>query len=123
MLCFADFDPRRQDTPEFIQQPEDNYYLVKNFPVEIECKALYATKIKFTCAGVQQEHEITQEYYDSNLFKKVLVASLEVTKDEVKAYYGGSEYRCHCTAFNTPPGSTNGKSIDSKTGLTQVACK
>ncbi|XP_069123995.1 netrin receptor UNC5C-like [Argopecten irradians] len=114
-------DPRLLGSPMFIKEPEAYYYIVKNRPIDIHCKAVNAVQIKFRCAGVDQDHEITEEYFDSNVNKKVVSSRLEVTRDEVKDYFGEGGFWCECYATKSLLDTSNGKKIKSRRGLVEIA--
>lgn len=50
---FGSSDPLNQGLPEWRQQPEANYYVVRTKPAVITCRATPAIQITFTCAGSQ----------------------------------------------------------------------
>jgi len=122
-LGLGSSDPRLLAAPEFVTEPKEYYYLVRNTPIEITCEAISTVQIKFRCAGVDQYHEISEEYFSKKLNKKVLVSHLEVTRDEVKDYFGEDGYWCECTAYNKILGTDNKKSVKSRQGIVQMACK
>ena len=83
-------------TPIFIQEPNDHYYIVKNQPINITCKAIFAVRIGYRCAGQWQLHERMRVEVDPKSGVKVLTSTLEVTREEVKEYYGGNDFWCKC---------------------------
>ena len=52
-----------EGAPIFLQEPDDFYYIVKNRPVTLTCKASPAVQINFKCAGqwVRPKHHVNVE--------------------------------------------------------------
>ncbi len=52
-----------EGVPVFLQQPDDFYYIVKNRPVTLTCRASPAVQINFKCAGqwVRPKHHVNVE--------------------------------------------------------------
>lgn len=53
---------------------------------------------------------------------KVVISTLEVTRDEVKEYYGG-DFWCECHGYSTPKMLQEEGAIVSSRGTVEVACK
>lgn len=108
-------------TPVFIQEPDDHYYIVKTQPITITCKAIFAVRIGYRCAGQWQLHERKREEVDPKSGVKVVISTLEVTREEVKEYYGGNDFWCECHAYtNAKMLQEEGQVISSK-GIVEVA--
>ena len=63
-----------EGAPLFLQQPDDFYYIVKNRPVTLTCKASPAVQINFKCAGqwVRPKHHVNVELQVRNFLKLLL---------------------------------------------------
>ena len=114
-----------EGTPIFVQEPEPFYYIVKNKPVTIMCKATPAVQINFKCAGqwVRPKHHINVELVDPNTGIKYLQTSIDVTREEVEEYFGLEGYWCECHAWNSLPELSQPRSARSGRGVVQIACK
>lgn len=110
-------------TPIFIQEPNDHYYIVKNQPINITCKAIFAVRIGYRCAGQWQLHERMRVEVDPKSGVKVLTSTLEVTREEVKEYYGGNDFWCECHAHTSPKIAQEEGQVVSTKGMVEVACK
>jgi hypothetical protein len=114
--------------PVFLQEPEDSYYVVKNKPVTVICKAAPAIQINFKCASLwlRPEHVVTIEHVDPQTNLKYLQASVDVTRPDVEQYFGPEGYWCECTAWNNALGENNTPEpvpVKSRRGYIHVACK
>nr|KAG5709520.1 hypothetical protein BaRGS_023202 [Batillaria attramentaria] len=120
---FGSSDPLNQGLPEWRQQPEPNYYVVRNKPVIITCRATPAIQITFKCAGSQVpvKHQTNLELIDPVTGRKTLQSSIEVTREEVDDYYGEDGYWCECYAWNTVQGSSNPQHVKSTRAQIEVA--
>ena len=116
-------DPRFQDSPIFVQEPEDSYYVIKNKPVTITCKAINTARIKFKCADEWTEPMTRKNIVDTNTNRKILAVTIDVVKDDVEEYFGGSVYWCECYAYKTLSGKDEAFDIKSKKGEIELACK
>ncbi|KAL5018398.1 hypothetical protein ScPMuIL_004120 [Solemya velum] len=116
-------DPLLQGPPVFIQEPNSNYYIVKNRPVKIVCKATAVVRIHFKCAGqmVRQKSHISHESVDPNMGIKTMETMIEVHREEVEEYFGSDGYWCECHAYNTVAGTDSIESVISKRGLVEVS--
>ncbi|XP_041362297.1 netrin receptor UNC5C-like isoform X3 [Gigantopelta aegis] len=116
-------DPLAQGPPLFKEQPKPNYYVVKNKPVTITCRATPAIQITFKCAGqqVQAKHQVNLKLIDPITGIRTLQSSIKVSREEVEEYFGSEGYICRCYAWNTVPGSPAPKFVESKPGLVEVA--
>ena len=108
-------------TPIFIQEPNDHYYIVKNQPINITCKAIFAVRIGYRCAGQWQLHERMRVEVDPKSGVKVLTSTLEVTREEVKEYYGGNDFWCECHAHTSPKIAQEEGQVVSTKGMVEVA--
>ncbi|CAG2221159.1 UNC5 [Mytilus edulis] len=108
-------------TPVFIEEPEDHYYIVKNLPITIECRAINVVRIGYRCAGQFQLHERKREEVDEKSGVKVVISTLEVTRDEVKEYYGSNDFWCECHGYSTPKVFEEEGDIVSSRGIVEVA--
>ncbi|XP_064636504.1 netrin receptor UNC5C-like isoform X2 [Lineus longissimus] len=95
--------------PVFVQEPEDSYYIVKNKPVTVICKAAPAIQINFKCASqwMRPEHVVTMEVVDPQTNMKYLQASVDISRPDVEEYFGLEGYWCECTAWNNALGENN----------------
>lgn len=120
---FGSSDPLNQGLPEWRQQPEANYYVVRTKPAVITCRATPAIQITFTCAGSQVpvKQYTNLELMDPVTGRKTLQSSIEVTRDEVEDYYGEDGYWCECFAWNTVQGSSNPQHVKSTRALIEAA--
>ncbi|XP_076459267.1 netrin receptor UNC5C-like isoform X2 [Babylonia areolata] len=120
---FGSSDPLKQGTPEWLQQPEDNYYVLRNKPAIITCRATPAIQITFSCAGttVPPKQTTSLELIDQVSGRKTLQSSVQVTRDEVEDYYGDDGYWCQCFAWNNVQGATNPQRVGSAKAHIQVA--
>lgn len=118
-------DPLLNSLPIFVQQPEEHYYVVKNKPVTITCKATQAAQIIFKCAGqwVRAKHHVNLELIDPVTGVKYLQTSIDVMREEVEEYFGADGYWCECHAWNHVGGTSQPDSEKSRRGLVQIACK
>ncbi|VDI08738.1 netrin receptor unc-5 [Mytilus galloprovincialis] len=107
-------------TPVFIEEPKDHYYIVKNLPIIIECRAINVVRIGYRCAGQWQLHERKRIEVDQKSGVKVVISTLEVTRDEVKEYYGG-DFWCECHGYSTPKMLQEEGAIVSSRGTVEVA--
>ncbi|XP_076074921.1 netrin receptor UNC5C-like isoform X1 [Mytilus galloprovincialis] len=107
-------------TPVFIKEPKDHYYIVKNLPIIIECRAINVVRIGYRCAGQWQLHERKRIEVDQKSGVKVVISTLEVTRDEVKEYYGG-DFWCECHGYSTPKMLQEEGAIVSSRGTVEVA--
>ncbi|XP_055875980.1 netrin receptor UNC5C-like isoform X3 [Biomphalaria glabrata] len=120
---FGSSDPLTQGLPEWEQQPEPNYYVVKNQPVTITCRATPAIQITFKCVGHQipNKNIVNKEKIDPRTRRKTLESSIEVTREERDEYYGTDGYWCECTAWNNVQGTDQPQSIKSTRGVVETA--
>ena len=109
--------------PTFLQEPETNYYIVKNKPVTLTCKATHAQQLYFKCAGINwlepSQHTVV-ELTDPRTNTPYLQSSIDVARHEVDQYFG--DYWCECHAWGFPNQSEPHKA-KSRRGLVEVACK
>ncbi|XP_067671144.1 netrin receptor UNC5C-like isoform X6 [Haliotis asinina] len=122
-VAIGSSDPLAQGPPVFKQEPEPNYYVMKNKPVTITCKATPAIQITFKCAGadVSPKQQTNLKLVDQVTAIKTLQSSIKVSREEVEEYYGSDGYLCQCFAWNTVPGFSAPKSKESRKGLVEVA--
>ncbi|KAH9494396.1 Netrin receptor unc5b [Bulinus truncatus] len=120
---FGSSDPLTQGLPEWELQPEPNYYVVKNQPATITCRATPAIQITFKCVGHQipTKNQVNKEKVDPRTRRKTLESSIEVTREERDEYYGTDGYWCECTAWNNVQGSDQPQSIKSSRGVVETA--
>ncbi|KAL8580949.1 hypothetical protein ACOMHN_017516 [Nucella lapillus] len=120
---FGSSDPLKQGMPEWLQQPEANYYVLRNQPALITCRATPAIQITFTCAGslVPQKQQTSLELIDKVSGRKTLQSSISVTRDEVQDYYGDDGYWCQCFAWNTVQGAPDPQHVSSTKAHIQLA--
>lgn len=112
--------------PEFLLEPNENYYVVKNQPVIVTCKARGAVHISFQCANkwIKQEQSTTRESIDPLTQKNVVETSIKVTREEVEEYFGSDGYWCDCYASAKQPGTAGEVPVKSeKRGYIELACK
>ncbi|XP_060560218.1 netrin receptor UNC5B-a-like isoform X3 [Ruditapes philippinarum] len=86
--------------PEFLQEPDENYYVTKNKPATITCIASGAKVISFQCATVwiKEHQQTTFMSTDPLTLKDIVQTSITVTKDDVEDYFGSEGYWCECYA-------------------------
>ncbi|KAH9494395.1 Netrin receptor unc5c [Bulinus truncatus] len=120
---FGSSDPLTQGLPEWELQPEPNYYVVKNQPATITCRATPAIQITFKCVGHQipTKNQVNKEKVDPRTRRKTLESSIEVTREERDEYYGTDGYWCECMAWNNVQGSDQPQSIKSSRGVVETA--
>ena len=112
--------------PEFLQEPDENYYVAKHKPATITCIASGAKHISFKCANswIKQHHTTNLMSVDPLTQKDIVQTSITVTKDDVEDYYGSDGYWCECYASDQ--NTENSGAIINKSkkrGLVEVACK
>ena len=103
---------------KFLLEPEESYYITKNKPATISCKAVGVHRISFKCVGqwIEPSRHVTV-VNDTDV--KTLAVSIEVAKNEVEEYVGPAGYWCECYAWNAKTHLTR----KSKRGLIQIACE
>ncbi|XP_052267332.1 netrin receptor UNC5B-a-like isoform X2 [Dreissena polymorpha] len=109
---------------KFLIEPEEKYYVVKNKPATITCKALGAVHISFKCANtwIKQHKFTTTMSVDQVTQKKIIETSITVTKEDVEEYFGSDGYWCQCFASDQPPEIQGGIIVESeKRGLVELA--
>lgn len=112
-----------EGTPRFEQEPDEHYYIVKNKPVTITCRASPAVQINFKCADqwVRPKHHVNVDYVNPETGEKSLQTSIDVTREEVEESFGAEGYWCECHAWNSIPGISQPRSARSHRGIVQVA--
>ncbi|XP_076447398.1 netrin receptor UNC5C-like isoform X3 [Babylonia areolata] len=120
---YGSSDPLNQGLPEWRLQPEANYYVVRNKPVEITCRATPAIQITFKCAGSQIPLKLqdNMELIDPVTGRKTLQSSITVTREDVDDYYGDDGYWCECYAWNTVQVSSNPQHVKSTRAQIEAA--
>ena len=116
---------RPDGSPVFVQEPEENYYIVKNNPVTITCKAAKAVQINFKCANkwiVRDLHQ-NEDLTDPITRIKYKQSSIQVNRREVEEYFGLEGYWCECHAYNNVPDLDKPKTTKSRRGHIETACK
>ena len=111
--------------PKFLIEPDEKYYVVKNKPATITCKALGAVHISFKCANswIKQRHYTNMMSVDPVTQKQIIETSIVVTKEDVEDYFGSDGYWCECYASDQPAESPGGNIVKSdKRGLVELAC-
>lgn len=112
----------QDDTPKFVQEPDDSYHIVRNKPATVECKAINAVRINFRCAGQFMEPTHMENIVDQETSTKILSAFVNVERADVEEYFGGV-FWCECFAYNTNIGLDGVGGIKSKQGNIEIACK
>lgn len=112
----------QDDTPKFVQEPNDSYHIVRNKPASVECKAINAVRINFRCAGQFMEPTYTENIVDQDTSTKILSAFVNVERADVEEYFGGV-FWCECFAYNTNTELDGVGGIKSKQGTIEIACK
>lgn len=112
----------QDDTPKFVQEPDDSYHIVRNKPATVECKAINAVRINFRCAGQFMEPTHMENIVDQETSTKILSAFVNVERADVEEYFGG-DFWCECFAYNTNIGLDGVGGIRSKQGTIEIACK
>lgn len=109
--------------PTFIQEPDDHYYIVKTLPITITCKAINVVRIGYKCSRQWQIHERKKEEVDPDSGVKVVISTLELTREEVKEYYGGNDFWCECHGYADAKALEEEGEIISRRGIVEVACE
>ena len=111
--------------PVFSLEPDESYYIVKNKPLVIACKAAPAIQINFKCAGkwVRPKSHSNVEVVDPTSQVKQLQTSIEIVKEEVDEYSGNDGYWCECHAWNNLPTTNQPRSAKSRKTIIQSACE
>ncbi|KAL8577214.1 hypothetical protein ACOMHN_041269 [Nucella lapillus] len=128
LLCsdfpYGSSDPLNQGLPEWRLQPDPNYYVVRNKPVQITCRATPAIQITFKCTGslVPIKLQENVELIDPVTGRKTLQSSITVTREDVDDYYGEDGFWCECLAWNTVQGSSNPQHVKSTRAQIEAAC-
>lgn len=80
-------------------------------------------RIGYRCSGQWQLHERKKEEVDPDSGVKVVISTLEVTREEVKEYYGGNDFWCECHGYTVAKMLEEEGEIKSSRGTVEVACK
>lgn len=111
-------------SPVFTIEPELNYYVFKNRPATVTCKAVQAVQVSFFCLGqwVQSKHHVNIEQQDPVTGVRSMQTSIDVSQADIQGREG---YWCECHAWNSPPNADqNGpKLTKSRRATVQIACK
>eukprot|EP00105_Crassostrea_gigas_P025237 XP_011445742.1 PREDICTED: netrin receptor UNC5C isoform X3 [Crassostrea gigas] len=110
----------QDDTPKFVQEPDDSYHIVRNKPATVECKAINAVRINFRCAGQFMEPTHMENIVDQETSTKILSTFVNVERADVEEYFGG-DFWCECFAYNTNIGLDGVGGIRSKQGTIEIA--
>lgn len=104
--------------PIFQVEPEDAYAL-KNNPATLQCKAMHALQLNFKCNGLKNSsaNANTFDFVDPQTGIRNLEAIINITRDEVEAYFHKDGMKCECVAM-----SSRGQ-IKSRPATVVVACK
>lgn len=116
-----------EDAPRFTLEPEVDYYVLKNRPATVTCKAVQAVQVSFYCVGrwVQSKHHVNIEQQDPVTGERSIQTSIDVSQADVQDYDGREGYWCQCHAWNSPPSADqNGpKLTKSRKATIHVACE
>ncbi|XP_028167375.1 netrin receptor unc-5-like [Ostrinia furnacalis] len=85
--------------PIFLLEPK-NSYVLRTRPATLICRAANALQVFFKCNGVRIEKTVQLEHVDPHNGVRVVEAELNVTRNEVDEYFGGT-YGCECYAWNS----------------------
>lgn len=112
----------QDDTPKFVKEPDDSYYIIRAKPAIVECQAINSVRINFRCAGEWMEPTHMENIVDQQTSTKILSAKVTVERADVEEYFGGV-FWCECFAYNTHSGLDGVGGIQSKRGTIENACK
>lgn len=127
----ADFKPPVEEEDDYIPLPENdetidglpifllepkNSYVLRTRPATLICRAANALQVFFKCNGIRIEKTVQLEHVDPHNGVRVVEAELNVTRNEVDEYFGGT-YGCECYAWNS-----KGR-IRSQSVFIEYACK
>ncbi|XP_053602897.1 netrin receptor unc-5-like [Plodia interpunctella] len=85
--------------PIFLLEPK-NSYVIKTKPATLLCRAANALQVFFKCNDVRTDKTEQFEHVDPQNGVRVVEAELNVTRNELEAYFGG-KYSCECFAWNS----------------------
>ncbi|CAG9784805.1 unnamed protein product [Diatraea saccharalis] len=85
--------------PIFLLEPK-NAYVQRTKPANLLCRAANALQVFFKCNGFRVEKTVQLEHVDPHNGVRVVEAELNVTRNEVDEYFGGT-YGCECYAWNS----------------------
>ncbi|KAL8614156.1 hypothetical protein ACOMHN_026373 [Nucella lapillus] len=115
-----------ENVPQFVAEPESNYYIIRSRPVSITCQAIGTEQINFNCNGESipqyrvQYQDLQVEEYDDD----VMTASIDISREEVENYnnqHDGNDFHCQCFARYTDPGHSDHQYVASTSGYVEVA--
>ena len=114
----------QEGVPVFLEEPRDHYYIVKNRPVTVVCRASPAIHIYFKCAGqwMRPELHVNSETVERG-GRVVMQTSIDVGREEVEEYFGLDRYWCECHAFNSVADASQPIITRSSRGIVEIACK
>ncbi|XP_078318953.1 netrin receptor UNC5C-like isoform X2 [Crassostrea virginica] len=110
----------QDDTPKFVKEPDDSYYIIRAKPAIVECQAINSVRINFRCAGEWMEPTHMENIVDQQTSTKILSAKVTVERADVEEYFGGV-FWCECFAYNTHSGLDGVGGIQSKRGTIENA--
>ncbi|CAH0407946.1 unnamed protein product [Chilo suppressalis] len=85
--------------PIFLLEPK-NAYVLRTKPATLLCRAANALQVFFKCNGFRVEKTVQLEHVDPHNGVRVVEAELNVTRNEVDEYFGGT-FGCECYAWNS----------------------
>lgn len=110
--------------PKFLEEPKAHYYIVKNKPVTITCKASPTTVIlKFKCSGVMVSDKHVVKTISGDADDQSMQARHEVTRDEVEEYFGDGGYWCECHATSLLSDPLQLGKVKSSRGYVETSCE
>ncbi|XP_074648340.1 netrin receptor UNC5C-like isoform X2 [Tubulanus polymorphus] len=109
--------------PTFVQDLEDSYYIVKNKPVTLTCKAAPSIQVNFRCADrwMGSNRVTTSKRVDPIAKTKYLQASVEITRQDVELYDGSEGYICECLAWNIMAEGEPARHVNGRKGYIRIA--
>ncbi|CAB1445763.1 unnamed protein product [Pleuronectes platessa] len=87
--------------PRFLEEPVDAY-IVKSYPIKLQCQARPALQIFFKCNGewVHQSQHMSQEHTDLGTGLKIREVMINVSRQQVEDFHGPEDYWCLCVAWS-----------------------
>ncbi|BFZ15721.1 hypothetical protein BsWGS_18760 [Bradybaena similaris] len=91
----------KDDGPVFSQDLEQEYYIVDDEAVTLECSVLEFKTVLFVCNGVILQETATTGYnfLDPIVNENVRTNLLTITREQVDEYEGAEPYTCLCRVF------------------------
>jgi len=93
------------ETPVFVVEPDEVYYVVKGRPVTLRCRATPAIQISVKCAGqwISPTQQVNENIEDPTTGVRYLQTSVEISKEQLEEQFSEEDYQCECNAWNNVP--------------------